>query len=90
MLQARIYLIQIILYVKRPYMDQFRKSLENSVIPLWNDYLKNKDNVLKLFDQNIRNQDAVSHEVTIFLQNTMSICLFASLGHFVISNLFKF
>lgn len=101
MLQARIYLIQVMLYYMRPSIDMFLNTIEHQMIPMWEDYLKNKDNVLqnyvKLLDknvtsqvQNVASQDAASHEVTIFLQSAMSICLFVSLGHFAISNFLKF
>ena len=86
MLQARIHLIQTSVYYNiNTTIVRFRQTLENYIVPLFEDYFKNKDKDLKLLDQS-----ASSHGVTIFLQNTMNICLFASLGSLVISNFFKF
>ena len=84
MLQARIFIIhKALFYALNKPIVEFREMLEYRIVPSWEDYLKNKDKNLKLLDQRVS-----SHEVTIFLQNTMSICLFVSLGHLTISNYF--
>ena len=86
MLQARIFLMQnSIYYAINNSIDIFRKKLEYDIVPMWKDYLKNKDKDKKLLVQSVS-----SYGVTIFLQNTMNICLFASLGHLTISNFVKF
>ena len=86
MLQARIYLIKVTIsyYILNQPIGIFREILEYDIVPMWKDYLKNKDKDLKLLVQSVS-----SHGVTNFLQNTMNICLFASLSHLTISNYFK-
>ena len=92
MLQARIYLLEnsfyyISLYItyNKPNITLFRNGLEYYIVPIWEDYLKNKDKDLKLLEQSVS-----SHEVTIFLQNTMSICFFTLFGHLMKPIFFKF